>query len=76
MKFPRWLVDRVVARQGRLRPFDRLAANKLAFVVVDMQNYFLLPELAAAVASAAATIPAINKLCQAVRDRGGLVVGV
>ena len=76
MKFPQWVVDRVVARQGRLHPFDRLAANKLAFVVVDMQNYFLLPEFAAAVASAAATIPAINKLCQAVRARGGLVVWV
>ncbi|MES2414696.1 MAG: isochorismatase family cysteine hydrolase [Pseudomonadota bacterium] len=76
MQFPQWIVDRVVGRQGRLHPYDSFAAGKLAFVVVDMQNYFLLPEFPAAVPSAPATIPAINRLAKAVRDAGGLVVWV
>ncbi len=76
MEFPQWVIDRVVSRQGRLHPFDSFDAGKLAFVVVDMQNYFLLPEFPAAVPSAPATIPAINSLAQAVREAGGLVIWV
>ena len=76
MEFPQWVVERVVSRQGRLHPFDHLDASKLAFVVIDMQNYFLRPEFPAAVPSAAATLPAINRLCTAVREAGGLVVWV
>ncbi|MDB5966809.1 MAG: cysteine hydrolase [Polaromonas sp.] len=76
MEFPQWVVDRVVARQGRLHPFDRLDAGKLAFVVIDMQNYFLLPEFPAAVPAAPGTIAGINRLCQAVRSAGGLVVWI
>lgn len=76
MEFPQWVVDRVVARQGSLHPHSKLDGHKLAFVIVDMQNYFLLPEFPAAVPSAPATIPAINKLCAAVRAAGGLVIWV
>lgn len=76
MEFPQWVADRVVARQGSLHPHRKLEGRKLAFVIVDMQNYFLLPEFPAAVPSAPATIPAINKLCQSVRAAGGWIVWV
>ncbi|MDF3940288.1 cysteine hydrolase, partial [Achromobacter denitrificans] len=43
MEFPQWVRDRVVARQGRLHPYDELPAARLAVVVIDMQQYFTLP---------------------------------
>ncbi len=76
MEFPQWIVDRVTSRQGSLHPCASFDASKLAFVVVDMQNHFILPGFPAAVPSAAATIPAINKLAAAVRSAGGKVVWV
>jgi ureidoacrylate peracid hydrolase len=76
MQFPPWVIDRVMARQGSLHPHKKFKTNRLAFVVIDMQNYFLLPEFPAAVPAAPATIPAINKLCKAVRAKGGLVVWI
>lgn len=76
MEFPQWVADRVVARQGSLHPYSKLESGKVAFVIVDMQNYFLLPEFPAAVPSAPATIAAINRLCEAVRATGGLVVWI
>lgn len=76
VKFPQSVIDRVVARQGRLHLPRRWPARSLAFVVIDMQNYFLSPEFPSAVPGAAATIPAVNKLCGAVRSAGGMVVWV
>ncbi|MES2283848.1 MAG: isochorismatase family cysteine hydrolase [Pseudomonadota bacterium] len=76
MEFPQWIVDRVTSRQGSLHPYDSFDAGKLAFVVVDMQNHFVLPGFPAAVPSAAATIPAINRLAAAVREAGGKVVWI
>ncbi|MES2192109.1 MAG: isochorismatase family cysteine hydrolase [Pseudomonadota bacterium] len=76
MEFPKWIVDRVTSRQGSLHPCDSFDAGKLAFVVVDMQNHFVLPGFPAAVPTAAATIPAINRLAAAVREAGGKVVWV
>ena len=37
------IVDRVMARRGRLRWFDRLEAAKTALVTVDMQSTFCAP---------------------------------
>ena len=76
MEFPSWVVERVVARQGRLHPHTQLHADKLAFVVIDMQNYFVMPGFPAAVPSAPSTVPTINKLCATVREAGGLVIWV
>lgn len=76
MEFPQWIVDRVTSRQGSLHPYNSFDAGRLAFVVVDMQNHFVLPGFPAAVPAAAATIPAINRLAAAVREAGGKVVWV
>src|SRR5665213_2547362 len=40
------VIDRVVARRGREHIFDDLDPAKTALVVVDMQNGFMLPEVA------------------------------
>lgn len=76
MEFPQWIVDRVIARQGRLHPHDNFDASRLAFVVIDMQNHFVLSGFPAAVPAAAATIPAINRMAAAVRQAGGRVMWV
>src|SRR3954451_22037617 len=71
------IVDRVVARRGREHIFDDLNPAKTALVVVDMQNGFMLPEVAhAPCAMALEIVPNINRLAQAVRDTGGTVIWI
>ncbi|WP_251863915.1 isochorismatase family cysteine hydrolase [Achromobacter sp. Marseille-Q4962] len=76
MEFPQWVQDRVIARQGRLHPYDDLPGPRTAVVVVDMQRYFTLPGYQGECASARAIVEPINRLCAAVRDAGGTVVWV
>ncbi|HXP78074.1 MAG TPA: hypothetical protein VN823_28310 [Stellaceae bacterium] len=40
------IVERVIARRGRLHPFDRISPTHAAFVVIDMQNAFCAPAAA------------------------------
>jgi len=76
IEFPQWVVDRVVARQGRLHAYERLEPKRTAFVVVDLQNYFMMPGYQGECAPSRATIPAVNRLAGALRERGGTVVWV
>lgn len=76
MEFPQWVVDRVVARQGCLHPYDRFDAARTAFVVIDLQNYYTQPGYLGECAPARATFPAVNRLAQALRDAGGHVIWV
>jgi nicotinamidase-related amidase len=76
MEFPKWVEDRVIARQGRLHPYDELPAARLAVVVVDMQQYFTLPGYQGECAPAREIIAPINRLCDAVRAAGGTIVWV
>jgi len=76
MDFPQWVVDRVVARQGCLHPYDRFDAARTAFVVVDLQNYYTQPGYLGECAPARATFPAVNRLADALRAAGGHVVWV
>lgn len=76
MEFPQWVVDRVLARQGCLHPHERLPARRTAFVVVDLQNYFTQPGYQGENAPARATFGVVNRLAQAVRAAGGLVVWI
>ena len=62
MEFPQWVRDRVVARQGRLHPYDELPAARLAVVVIDMQQYFTLPGYQGECAPARGLIGPINRL--------------
>lgn len=76
MQFPQWVVDRVVARQGCLHPYEHLPAAETAFVVIDLQNYYTQPGYLGECAAARATFPAVNRLADALRAAGGHVVWV
>src|SRR6185312_17168089 len=57
--------------------FDDLDPAKTALVVVDMQNGFMLPEVAHSPCQMAHEIvPNINRLAEAVRATGGAVVWI
>ena len=76
MEFPDWVVQRVLARQGRLHPYDRFDPETTAFVVVDLQNYYTQPGYLGECAPARATFGAVNRLAGALRAAGGSVVWV
>jgi ureidoacrylate peracid hydrolase len=73
---PADLTDRVIKRAGRAHPFDTLDAAKTAFVVVDMQNYFVHPDYQGAVPMAQEIVPHINRLAEATRAAGGHVIWI
>src|SRR4051812_40063436 len=74
---PRSIVERVIARRGREHIHDDLDPRKTALVVVDMQNAFMLPEVAHAFCPMAQEIvPNVNRLAKAVRETGGVVVWI
>ena len=59
------VIDRVVARRGREHIFDDLDPAKTALVVVDMQNGFMLHEVAhSPCAMAHEIVPNINRLAR------------
>ena len=71
LNIPQYVLDRILAKRGRLNVFDKLDAAKTALVVIDMQNFFV-----AEVDAAKSIVPNINRLAHAVRHRGGLVAWV
>jgi ureidoacrylate peracid hydrolase len=74
---PQSVIDRVVTRRGREHVHDDLVPSRTALVVVDMQNAFMLPEVAhSPCLMAQEIVPNINRLAQAVRDTGGTVVWI
>ena len=66
---PADLVTRVTERAGRAHPFDVIEPAKCAFVVVDMQNYFMKPGLQGEVPKARAIVPSVNRLAARLRWR-------
>jgi ureidoacrylate peracid hydrolase len=76
LSIPPDLVERVIKRAGRAHPFDVLAPAKTAFVVIDMQNYFMHPDYQGEVPLAREIVPDVNRLAAAVREAGGHVVWV
>ena len=70
------VLQRVLLRRGRLTLFDSLDARSTALLVIDMQDAFLKPGAAGEVAAARGIVPAINRLAQGLRDKGGLVAWV
>src|SRR5215470_15296086 len=76
LSIPADLVARVTERSGRAHPFDTIEPAKAAFVVVDMQNYFVKPGFQGEVPMARAIVPTINRLAAAMRGFGGHVVWI
>ena len=73
---PTEYIDRVVQRQGRPHTCETFDGPKTALVVIDMQIYFMEEGQLGAAPVAQEVVPNINRLAQAVREAGGIVVWV
>ncbi len=69
-------LDRMTARMGKLHPFDAIDPRTAAFVVIDMQNYFVKPGHQGEIPLAREIVPNINRLAAELRRRGGHVAWV
>lgn len=77
VSIPQAIIDRVIARRGKEHVFDDFDPARTALVVVDLQNAFMLPEVAhAAIATAPGIVPNVNRLAAALREAGGLVTWI
>lgn len=70
------IIERAVARRGRLHVIDRIHPRRAALVVVDMQNYFLKPGFQGEIPAAREIVPAINRAARAFRPGGGTVIWI
>ncbi len=70
-KIPDYVIERIMAKRGKLEVFDKFAADKTAFLVIDMQNFYV-----AEVDTAKSIVPNINRLAAACRDKGVPVIWV
>ncbi len=70
------IIERVLARRGRIDWFDRLDPARTALVVIDMQTAFCAPGAPAEVPLARAIVPPINTLTHALRELGCPVIWV
>lgn len=68
------VVERVGQRRGGIPVFSRVDSKRTAHIVVDLQNGFMAPGAVAEIAEAREIVPTVNRISQAVRDAGGLVV--
>jgi ureidoacrylate peracid hydrolase len=74
IKIPQWAIDRTLERRGKLHVHESLDPSKTALIVVDLQNAFMVEEVAAAyVPVAVEIVPNVNGLAAAVRRTGGKV---
>jgi len=70
------IVERVMARRGRLHWFNTLEPARTALLVIDMQNTFCQPGAPAEVVQSRAIVGPINRLAAGLRQRGGAVIWV
>jgi ureidoacrylate peracid hydrolase len=68
------VVRRVTERRGGLRVFDSMVSRQTAHIVVDLQNGFMAPGQVAEIGTAREIVPNVNRISDAVRKAGGLVV--
>ncbi len=71
VKIPGYVIERIMAKRGRLEVFDTFEAPKTALLVIDMQNFYV-----AEVDTAISIVPNINRLAAACREKGAPVVWV
>lgn len=64
VKIPDYVIDRIMAKRGKLEVFDSFEAAKTAFLVIDMQNFYV-----AEVDTAISIVPNINRIAAACREK-------
>src|SRR5437762_7504926 len=72
----REIIERVLARRGRLHLYNALDPRRTALVVIDMQNAFVAPGAPIEVPGARDIVPGINRLAAELRKRGVPVIWV
>src|SRR5918994_488510 len=72
----REIVERVLARRGKLHLYESLDPKRTALVVIDMQNAFVAPGAPIEVPAARAIVAPINRLAAELRRRGAAVIWV
>ena len=70
------IIERVSKRRGGVHLFDSLDAKKTALVVIDMQNAFCKEGAPVEVPVSRDVVPNINRLAQALRQKGGDVIWI
>lgn len=70
------ILDRVLARRGRVNFFETMTPSKTALVVIDMQNTFCAKGSPAEVAPSRGIVPSINALTPQLRALGVPVIWV
>ncbi len=68
---PAYVIERVLAKRGRLAVFDRFEPAATALLVIDMQNFYV-----GEIPAVLGIIPNINRIAARLRALGGLVVWV
>ncbi|NQV57847.1 MAG: cysteine hydrolase [Rhodospirillales bacterium] len=68
VEIPGYVIERILAKRGKLNVFDHFEPKTTALVVIDMQNFFV-----AEVETARSICPNINRLADRVRSLGGIV---
>ena len=71
VKIPDYVIERIMAKRGKLEVFDEFEARKTALLVIDMQNFYV-----AEVDTAISIVPNINRIAQACREKGAPVIWV
>ncbi|MBI3513022.1 MAG: cysteine hydrolase [Proteobacteria bacterium] len=74
IEIPAYALERIQQRRGRFHQFDALDPKRTAHVVVDLQNGFMAPGQVGEVPIAREIVPNVNRVSQALRAAGGLVV--
>jgi ureidoacrylate peracid hydrolase len=71
---PQWAIDRSLERRGALHVHENLVPTKTALIVIDLQNAFMVEDVAVSyVPTAVAIVGNVNDLAAAVRRTGGRV---
>lgn len=71
---PKAILDRVIARRGRLHIFDEIDPVRAALLVIDMQNAYLEEGAPGFVPAGRSIVSTINRLAHAMRAAGAAVV--
>ena len=68
---PQYVIERIMAKRGKLSVFDSFEATRTAFLVIDMQNFYV-----AEVDTAISIVPNVNRIAAACREKGVPVIWV